>query len=425
MVENQSKNGLMKWCFYDWANSAFSTVILTFVFSVYFARGIVGDEIQGSAIWGYVIAAAGFVVAVAAPLLGFLLDRRGQHIEILRALTIFTSAAIFALFFMQPEASFQFWALGFVFFSVIGFELSQVVYNALLPKIASYGLMGQASGFASALGYAGGLSCLLLVLFGLIGMGDQAGFLGVSEDNALHVRSSAALVAVWFLIFAAPLLFFWRMPWGEQKEPGNNIVTLAARLKEVWRNKNMFRFLVASALYRDGLATLFAVGGLYAAGTFGFSYEEIILFGIALNVTAGIGAFGFAFVDRRYGGRLVIMVGLVALIGLGTAITVVDDKVVFTVLAVTLGFFVGPVQSSSRALMAQVTPAENLAEGFGLYALAGKSIAFLGPLCFALMTDFFETQRAGVASIIALWFLGLVILIQVKIQKAQRSVNDG
>ena len=173
-------------------------------------------------------------------------------------------------------------------------------------------------------------------------------------------------------------------------------------------------FLIASAVYRDGLNTLFTVGGLYAAGTFGMEFTEILIFAIGLNVTSGIGAFAFAYMDDHKGAKPTIVVSLLALIALGIAITVIDDKRTFMILALALGLFIGPVQSSSRSLMARLSTKETSTEMFGLYAMTGKSIAFTGPLMFAFVTQLTDSQRWGIATIIGLWLIGLLLLLKVK-----------
>lgn len=403
------------WCLYDWANSAFSTVIMTFVFSVYFSKGIVGDDIAGSAMWGYAMGAAGFAVAVIGPVFGVFLDIKGRHRLALRILTVLTVAAIAALFFMKPSPEFAMPALWLVAVAVIGFELGQIVYNAMLPGIAPPERMGRVSGWAWGLGYAGGLACLVAALVLFIGIpGAMAPLVPLGEEGQIHVRATCLLTAAWFFVFSVPLLCHSPdMPGGAGRSDFSASVILAAvmaaflKLKDL---RNIARFLIASALYRDGLATLFAVGGLYAAGSFGMDFSQILMFGIGLNITAGLGAFAFSFMDDRSGSRRTVMIGLAALVLLGAGIVVVEERWMFIALALALGIFVGPVQAASRTLMARIAPAENMSEMFGLYALTGKSISFLGPLCFAFATDLFESQRAGVATIVLFWAAGLWLL---------------
>ena len=425
-VTPQPRKVVAAWCLYDWANSAFSTVILTFVFSVYFAKGIAVNEVTGSAQWGYAIGFAGLCVAIISPIFGIMLDFRGNHHKWLASLTICTSFAIASLVFMQPELQFVMPTLLTIIFCIVGFELCQVVYNAMLPKIAEESRIGRISGQAWALGYGGGLVCLALALVLLVGFGEGSGLLGITEDGALNIRATAILTAVWFVGFSLPLLTlnFLNKDEGEFKDieqkrrssATSSLITgvIMAAFSDLKALKNIVRFLIASALYRDGLATLFAVGGLYAAGTFGMEFSEILMFGIGLNISAGLGAYAFSFMDDKSGSKRVITLSLVALIVLGIAIILVQDKAAFMAIALTLGIFVGPVQAASRTLLARISPPEKVSEMFGLYALSGKSISFMGPILFALLTNMFQSQRAGLLGIIFFWCLGLYILRKVQ-----------
>ena len=167
-------------------------------------------------------------------------------------------------------------------------------------------------------------------------------------------------------------------------------------------------------LYLDGLHTLFVFGGIYAAGSFGMGFDEILIFGVALNVASGIGAVAFSWVDDWLGSKPTITIGLVALILLGIAILLVGEKTWFFVLAIGIGAFLGPVQAASRSLMAHLAPPELTTQFFGLAALAGKATAFIGPLLVAWLTLGFDSQRAGMATIPLLLAVGLAILLTVK-----------
>jgi Permeases of the major facilitator superfamily len=189
---------------------------------------------------------------------------------------------------------------------------------------------------------------------------------------------------------------------------------LVKSLKSLPAQGDLLRFLIASALYRDGLGTLFAVGGLYAAGTFGMDFDEILIFAIGLNVTAGLGAIAFGWLDDGIGPKTAILLALAGLIGLGIAVLLVTDKTVFMALALALGIFVGPVQAASRSLLTRLSPPALMTEMFGLYALTGKSIAFLGPLIFGWVTFATDSQRWGMATIVVFLMAGALVLLWVK-----------
>mgnify|MGYP001218804590 CR=1 FL=1 len=414
--------GIFSWCLYDWAMSAFNTVIGTFVFSVYFQRGIYGDEVAGSTAWGLALGLSGLAVAVTAPILGAVADHGGRRKPWLAVFQLATVVPTALLWFAKPDQAYIGYALTLVVIASIAFELAGVFYNAMLPGVAPPGMIGRVSGWGWGLGYIGGLFCLVAALFGLIR--PEVPILGFSTEDSGNVRATALLVALWFGGFGLPLFLFTADEPATGVSPREavrrGLAALARTAREARRYGHALRFLVASALYRDGLNTLFAVGGLYAAGTFGMSTEEIILFAIGLNVTAGLGAAGFAFVDDRFGPKPTVLIALGGLIATGLPVLLVTDTRVFIALALLLGIFVGPAQAASRSLMARLAPAEKETEMFGLYTMTGKAVSFLGPTGFALVTAAFASQRAGMATILVLLAAGGLLLLTVRPDDAGR-----
>jgi Permeases of the major facilitator superfamily len=266
------------WCLYDWANSAFNTVILTFVFSVYFAKGIVGDEATGSSLWGLTIGLAGLAVALLSPALGAIADHAGSRKPWLGTLMLITVLGTAGLWFATPDPGSITLVITLVVLTSVSFELGQVFYNAMLPSVAPAKAVGRISGLGWGLGYFGGLACLALCLTLLI-QPDPPLF-GLDAGSQEPVRATALLVAIWFTVFALPLFLFTRdsgaanpLPLRPAMRAG--LQQLVTSLKSLPAQGDLLRFLIASALYRDGLGTLFAVGGLYAAGTFGMDFDEI------------------------------------------------------------------------------------------------------------------------------------------------------
>ncbi len=419
-TEKINRPSVIAWSFYDWANSAFSTVVITFVFSVYFAQSVVGDDVRGSALWGYAIGLSGLCIVLLSPVLGAVADHYGARKRWLLFFSILCITATACLWFSPPAAD-QLTilrVLALVALANIGFELSWVFYNAMLPHIAPPDKIGLISGRAWGMGYAGGLTCLALVLFMLVGLGDVAPLLDLPRDHAEHVRAGVLLAALWFFLFMLPLLFLTddntRTGRSMAEAVSLGLGQLKTTLVNIRRHANLARYLVASALYRDGLNTLFVMGGIYAAGTFGMALHEVLIFAIGLNVTAGTGAALFALMDHKSGSRRTILVSLVALMILGTGILLVDDKMLFIVMALALGLFIGPVQAASRTMAARLSPPDMAAQTFGLYAFTGKSISFIGPLMFGLAVDIFGTQRAGMATILLFWALGAGLMIKVR-----------
>jgi UMF1 family MFS transporter len=241
---------------------------------------------------------------------------------------------------------------------------------------------------------------------------------GLDEAAAEQVRIVGPVVAVWFVLFSLPLFLVTpdrarvRRPFGQSVRQG--LGTLVDTLGHVRRNANIARFLLARLVYNDGLNTLFAFGGIYAAGTFGMALDQVLLFGIALNVTAGLGAFGFAFLDDRLGSKAIILVAICGLFVAGTVALLATEKTTFWAVALVIGIFVGPAQSASRTLMARLAPAEQRTEMFGIYALTGKVTAFIGPFLFGTATAWFESQRAGMATILVMFVVGGLLLLRVR-----------
>ena len=416
VAERPNRRAIAAWCLYDFGNSAFPTVIITFLFSAYVARAVAPDINSGTAAWGHALTLSGFAVAIMSPIVGAIADaggRRKPWVAVLSAIAVLATAL---LWFVEPEPSSLTYALVAVAIGSFGFELALVFYNAMLLDVAPPRLIGRVSGWGWAAGYAGGLVCLAVALLGFV-RADPPPF-GLDVDAAEHVRAVGPLVAIWFAVFALPL--FLVVP--DRASTGRNLFVagvegvrnLWATLKQVRHHRNAARFLLAQMLYLDGLHTLFVFGGIYAAGSFGMGFDEILIFGVALNVASGIGAVAFSWVDDWLGSKPTITIGLVALILLGIAILLVGEKTWFFVLAIGIGAFLGPVQAASRSLMAHLAPPELTTQFFGLAALAGKATAFIGPLLVAWLTLGFDSQRAGMATIPLLLAVGLAILLTVK-----------
>ncbi len=410
-----SRRGIFAWCLFDWANSAFPTAVTTFVFSAYVTKAVAPTPEIGTAAWGNAMALAAIVVALLSPALGAIADHSGPRKPWIAAFTALAAVASAGLWFVVPEQSALALALVLVVLATLGFEFGQVFYNAMLPDLAPADMVGRISGWAWGLGYAGGLGSLLLCLVVFV-QADPPPF-GLDPESAEHVRATGPVVALWFALFALPMFLLTPdrarsgLAIGAAARAG--LRSLAQTARQIRRYGNILRFLIARMLYTDGLNTLFAFGGIYAAGSFGMEVAEVIQFGIALNVTAGLGAAGFAFLDDRIGAKPVIIIALVALIVLGGLALVVTSKTQFWLVGLGLGIFVGPAQAASRSLMARLAPEHLRAEFFGLFALSGKATAFLGPALLGWTTLAFDSQRAGMATILLFLVLGLVLFLKV------------
>ena len=399
--------GVASWCLFDWAHSSFPTVITTFIFSTFFIKSVASNKILGTEYWSWAVAVSGICIAILAPILGSIADkskRRKPWLFVLMMITIIGSAL---LYFTDPNTHWIWWALIFYVIANIGYECSQVFYNALMIGIAPKSKVGRLSGWGWGTGYFGGIVCLLLSLYFV-----SKNVFGV----VMGVKYICLLVAVWFFIFAMPMSVFTPdlSPESSKKPLGvviaDGLRSLGRTFKDIKYHRYVFLYFVAHLIYADGLTTLFAFGGIYAAGTFHMSTSDIILFGIGMNITAGIGAIGFSWVDDKLGSRFTIMFTLVCLIILSILILFVKSVLYFWIIGLLLCIFVGPVQAASRSYMAHVSPPEKITQFFGLYALTGRMTAFIGPALLGVLTAVFKSQRAGMSIIVIMLAIGLILM---------------
>jgi UMF1 family MFS transporter len=408
--------GLWSWALYDWANSPFTTLIITFIFPAYFQAAVVGEPVAGQALWGYAISGSGLLIALLAPVLGAIADaggRRKPWVFVFTAICVFGSAL---LWFVQPSPGWLGFGLACVVLANVGFEFGVVFNNAMLPELVPEERLGRISGWAWGLGYAGGLAALVIALS--IFISPQQPPFGLNRNSAEHVRIVGPLVAVWLAVFALPLFLFTP---DRPSSGGGTLTTLRRGLRgtarafaELGRNRSIATFLLAHMIYADGLATLFAFGGVYAAGAFGLSLSQVVTFGIVLNVAAGAGALAFAWVDDWIGSKRTVIVALIGIIAAAMLAAATTSLPWFWVAGIGIGLFVGPAQAASRSLMARIAPDENRAAYFGLFALSGKATAFVGPAMVAIVTSASGSQRIGLAAIIVFFVIGLIVILPVE-----------
>jgi len=406
------RRSLIAWVLYDCGYSAYSSVIATFVFATYFTQAVAADPILGAAQWGRMQAVAGVAVALLAVPLGAIADRGGGRRVLLAAATVILAAAALSLWTVHPHAGQVPRALVLAGIGAVALEVGTVFYNSMLPELAAPGRLGRLSMLAWAAGYGGGLICLTLCLVGLVLPANPP--FGLSRAMAEPVRACALLAGIWIVAFCWPLLAF------APKGPSGVgwLVAVRAGLaglrpvaRDAWSRPVIRRFLLARLLFTDGIVTLFAFGGIYAAATFGMSPTGVLLFGIGLTLTAGLGALAAAFIEDRLGAWTTTFVSVVGLAVLGAAILLVRNEAAFWVLGLMLGVFVGPSQAASRSLMARLAPAEARAAYFGLFALSGRVTAFVGPLSLAAVTQATGSLSAGMAVIVVLLVAGAAILL--------------
>ena len=411
---------IFNWALWDWGSASFNAVIITFVFAPYLTKSVAATEEAGSSALGWSMAAASFVIAFIAPAAGTRADAGGRHRLWLGVHTGIVVLTMFGLFFVRDSPDYLWLGLLLLAVGSVFFEFAEVSYNGIMVRITTPDNVGKVSGFGWGMGYVGGL--VLLVILLVLVIQPQVGFLGASDEEGLRFRIVAVLSAVWFAIFAIPVLF--SAPGAKVKGTSGghpirafiaDYAALVRRLIRMWSTEHQtLRFFIASAVFRDGLAAIFSFAGVLAAGSYGFSASEIIILGVAANVAAGAGAMIAGWFDDRLGPKPVIIAGLSVIILGGLPILFSAEAAVFWVCALILSFCVGPVQASSRSFLARITPPESAGENFGLYATTGRAVSFLGPAMFALAIQIFGFQRAGTLGILIVLAVGLALIIPVR-----------
>jgi UMF1 family MFS transporter len=403
---------------------------------VYLTSNAFGGEDQASAVLGAALAVAGFAIALLAPVTGQRSDAGGRRKLWLGVNTAAVAVLTALCFFVYPQPEFLLLGVTLIALGNVFFEFAGVNYNAMLAQISTPRNIGKVSGIGWGAGYLGGIVALLIVL--QLFVQPSFDWFGASTEDSLNIRLVAVFSALWFFVFALPVLF--AVP--ELPRTGQ-----AARLGIVASYRLLFRriraiyatsphtiyFLLASAVFRDGLAAVFTFGGIIAAGTFGFALSQVIFFAIFGNVVAAVGAVIGGFLDDRVGPKAVIIGSLAGLLAAGTVILVLGNgdyvffglpwagSTTFWVFGLFLCLFVGPAQSSSRAYLARLAPHGESGELFGLYATTGRAVSFLAPalftLCITVATPLVaagQAQRWGILGIMVVLLAGLLVLLPVK-----------
>jgi len=425
VTHKTSRSSIVAWCIYDWANSAFPTIIMTFIFATYFTKSVAKNTLVGTAQWGHAVALAGIIIAITSPIFGAIADRQGRRKPWLAFFTILCVIASAMLWYTEPNVSDVTWALSWGIVGIIGFEVGMVFYNAMLSDLAPKEYLGRISGWSWGLGYFGGLTSLLIAL--LVFVDGHGLWFHLDIKTAEQIRINGPFAAIWFLLFAWPL-FIWTPDRastgiGYRKAISQGVKSLYQTLLTAKKHKEVMKFLLSRLFYIDGLTTIFAFGGIYAAGTFGMTFTEVIQFGIAMNVAAGLGAAGFAWLDDYKGAKPTILISLVIMVICGSIMLVVHSKLLFWIFGMGLSLCVGPVQAASRSLMIRIVPKALVTEMFGLYAFSGKATAFLGPWILGTVTLAFGSQRIGMSTVMVFLFIGGVILTFVK-EKAPKHSEE-
>ena len=430
------------WGLWDWASAAFNAVVTTFVFSVYLTNADLFGEHANSSL-GWALSIAGIAIAIVAPALGQSVDRSGRSATVLTATTIITILCTTGLFWVTPidETGNSRLLLGLFLLALgnISFETGSVVYNAMISDISNEKNVGRISGFGWGLGYVGGIVLLLVLFVGFIN--PEVGWFGVTSENGLNIRAAMLVAALWTLVFSLPLMISAKDKPRRENTPKLGVIGAYAELiqsvKRLWEvDRSVVWFLISSAIYRDGLAGVFTFGAVLASTAFGFTSSQVLIFGVAANVVAGIATISFGYLDDKIGARAVIIISLTCMVVFGFLVFFLHNGVgplsgtgVYWVFGLGLCIFVGPTQSASRTFLARIAPDGEEGELFGLYATTGRAVSFLSPFMYSLAITL-GARAAGISLESAAYFgilglilvlaIGLVAFIPVKAQVKQQ-----
>ncbi len=419
------------WYLYDFGNSAYAAVVLLAVYSAYFKEGVVGGA-QGSRLWGIAVGIAMLVVAVTSPVLGTIADFAGSKKRFLAYYTALACLFTAGLFFATEGQV----ILGMLFFILaeIGYRSAQVFYNALLPEIATPAEIGRISGNGWAIGSAGGILCLIIVLVPIV----------LTDGHNLTVRLSLVFTAVFFALSALPLFFWLR----ERAEPqdlpeGETYLSLAInRLKEtvsaVRHFREFLKFMLAFLIYNDGILMILDFGAILGAVLFGMEQQELIIFMIIVQLASVAGAYLFGLIADDFGAKRSLIISLVLTIVPVIWLYFTDSKLEFYFLGGLAGFALTGVQSLSRTAVGMFAPSGQSAEFYGFFAVTGRTSSFIGPTIFGLLAAWASERyvvtrqlteaaaeqaghRVALFSIAVFLLVGLVLLAFVNERQARAA----
>jgi MFS transporter, UMF1 family len=411
---------VVAWGLWDWGSSAYSAVITSFVFGPYIVRGVVGDAQPGGLTantWlGIANAAAGFLVAAIAPVTGQRADAGGHRKRSLAIWSGLVIAVMLGMFTVKNDPSYLWIGLVLLAAGAVFQEFAVVSYNSMLPQVSTPETIGRVSGFGWAMGYFGGIFLLLICYVGFIA--PDVGWFGVTSAGGLNIRAVVVFSAIWFAVFAIPVLVTVpEKPPGPKRRRVSFFASYRLLLNDIKtlfrRDRNAVHFLIASALYRDGLAAIFSFGAILAVSVYGLAQSSVLIFGIAANIVAALGALTMGAIEDRIGPKKVIMISLTGLITTSLILLFAQGSTMFWIFGLILTLWVGPAQASSRSFMARLAPVGREGEMFGLYATTGRAASFLAPGLFALFSGLFS-DRVGIVGIALVLLVGAVALAGVK-----------
>ncbi|WNV07337.1 MFS transporter [Tardiphaga sp. 709] len=441
------RSAVISWMFFDWAAQPYFSLITTFVFAPYFATRVASDAATGQSLWGFATAAAGVIIALASPMLGAIADASGRRKPWIASFgAIFVVGACIMWIGKPGDPAIILPLLIAYGLATIGVEFATVFNNAMMPTLVPPDKIGRLSGSGWALGYVGGILSLIIVL-GFMAANPTTGrtlfglvpILGLDPATFEGDRISAPLSGLWFVVFVLPMFLLtpdFPAKVSARSAVREGLADLKHTLAELPKHRSMMAFLIANMIYTDGLVSLFAFGGIYAAGTFGWNTIQIGTFGIILAIAGTFGAFIGGKLDDAFGPKRVITGSILLLLTSIIAILLIDRETIFFIkvtppvpggglfaapaekaylaLGCLIGMAGGPLQAASRTLLIRLAPQDRIAQFFGLFALTGKVTSFMGPLLIGLVTAVTASQKAGMAVLVLFFVGGLGLLARVR-----------
>ena len=421
-----STSRVLAWALWDFGATGVNAVVITFVFSVYLTEQV-GSGLPGPttpASWlGRALTIAGLFVALLAPATGIWVDATHRRRTALAVLTGLVVAMTSAMSLIRADYHYLWPALVLLACTAACSDLATVPYNAMLRELSTAENSGRISGLGSASGYFGSVLLLLIVFLGFIeGDGDTRGLLGLAVADGQHVRAAMLLAAAWFALFALPLLVSLRTPAPVERRPISGLLgayrALWDEVKGEWRrDHNVVYYLVASAVFRDGLTGIFAFGAVLGVTVYGVSQADVLVFGVCASSVAAIGAVVGGRLDDRVGSKPVIVSSLGAMVVIGLVMLTLSGALAFWVCGLLLCLFIGPTLASARALMLRMSAEGKEGTAFGLYTTAGRAASFLAPWMFFTFIDLFGANRAGMGGLCVVLAVGLVAMAAVRVPR--------
>ncbi|AKK28753.1 MFS transporter [Mycobacterium sp. EPa45] len=425
VAQTAGRSKVVAWALWDCGSTGMNAIVATFVFAVYLTS-TVGHGLPGGtspASWlGRALAIAGLTVAVLAPLTGVLVQapqRRRAALTILSGLAVVSTAAM-SLIRAEPA----YFAMGLVLlaFTAACGDLASVPYNAMLRQLTTPQNSGRISGVGAAAGYFGSVALLIVIYTCFIaGNGPERGLFGVPIDDGQNVRAAMLMAAAWFVVLALPLLITAHTLAPIELEPAP--VAQASGYRQLWndlraewrRDRNLVYYLIVSAIFRDGIAGVFAFGAVLGVGVYGISQANVLIFGVIASSMAALGAVLAGPVDDRIGGKPVIVASLTLMIAVGLTLLSLSGPIVFWICGLLLALCVGPVTTSARTVLLRMVSDGKEAVAFGLYTTTGRAASFLAPWLFFMFVDAFHADRAGLGGLCVVLTVGLLGMLLVKV----------